>query len=238
MMEALFKEYVQAMEFSWADSSKRSESNRLNGRYHLIDGDPHKFWESLKELQPYTRTTYWTRLTSFYQWCIENGKVEGPNPYQAFRNKYKKFFKNTYVKRPCKMTYQEAKTIILNLPPEYTDIKNRLLLLLEGALRRTESHTLTDDGYVMGKGGKTRKVYVPKIEGPMSEESRYSTMLRILKPFGITPHKLRSIRLTKAAEDGASMAELVEIAGWSGPGPALSYIAARDGKISKLMKPE
>ena len=238
MTEIWYKEYIQAMEFSWADSSKRSESSRLNGRYGLIDGDALKFWESLKELQPYARTTYWTRVTSFYQWLIENGKVQGPNPYQAFRNKYKKFFKNTYVRKPCKKTYQEAKAFILALPPQYEDCKNRLLLLLEGALRRTESHTLTEDGYVLGKGGKMRKVYVPKIEGPMAEQSRYSTMLRILKPFGITPHKLRSIRLTKAAEDGAEMAELVEIAGWSGPGPAMSYIAARDEKISQLMKPE
>ncbi len=234
-MKDLYAEYIKDKAPTWSASSVRSESSRLNGRHELIDGNAARLWDSLKDLQPYARATYWTRVAAFYDWLIENGKRTSPNPYTVFRKRNTQCFRNAYVKRPCQVSMTDIKALLDKIPDKYEDIRNKCKQLLAGGLRRTESYTLAD-GYVTGKGGKVRRAYVPEILGPMAEPSRYSTMLKVLKKYcGITPHKLRSIKLTTMArKPEIKSRDLQEFAGWSSISTAESYVNANHELIAKL----
>ncbi len=234
-MKQIYKDYIAYMAPKWSEASVRSESTRLNSLWHVIDGDPQKLWEALKDHGPYCRVTYWGRVSSFWDWRIKKTGLSGPNPYAEFRIENPRCFRGKYTQKPCERTVEELRADIERIPDTHADIRDRLLLLLEGGLRKTESFTLTPDGYVLGKGGKTRKAYVTQHGRPMAGPKRYSTMLRICKEYtGVTPHKLRSARLTRVADNGGNMIELMKFAGWSSPGPAASYVNVREERIRKL----
>lgn len=236
-MRDLYREYITYMTPKWSEASVRSEKCRLNCYWHAIDGDAQKLWNSLVDLHPNTKCTYWTRVSAFWDWQIKKKGLPGPNPYAEFREENPRCFRGKYLKKPCKKPVEELKADLLRIPDKHEDVRNKLLQLLEGGLRRTESYTLTPDGYVLGKGGKTRKVYVSQPSGPMAGPERYSTILRVCKEYtGVTPHKLRSARITKVANKGGNMNELMEFAGWSSPGPAASYVNVREERLRELAK--
>lgn len=236
-MKDTYEQYIAYMAPKWSEASVRSERQRLNQLWPVIDGDPEKLWAALQEHGAYARVTYWGRVSSFWDWRIKKQGLAGPNPYAIFREESPRCFRGKYTRKPCKKTVEELKAELTRIPDQHADIRNKLMQLLEGGLRRTESYTLTDDGYVTGKGGKVRKVYVSQPNGPMAGQERYSTMLRLCKEYtGVTPHKLRSARLTKVANNGGSMNELMEFAGWSSPGPAASYVNVREERLRELAK--
>lgn len=232
-MKELYAEYIKDKAGLWSPASIRSESVRLNPILHLLDGDAPKLWAALESYGAYTRTTLWTRVAAFYKWCIENGKLEGPNPYQVFRDKNARSFRNTYTRRPCKQSFDEISKKIDTI--EDVAIRNKCRQLLEGGLRWAESFTL-EDGFVVGKGNKRREVFVPTINGPMADKDQYSAVLRELKKFGLTPHKLRHARMTDIVNKGASVFELKKIAGWSNIAVAESYVNVREERVRELMK--
>jgi integrase len=233
-MKTLYAEYIAYMAPKWSAASVRSERQRLTKLWNVIDGDPQKLWEAMQYLHPHSRVTYWGRIASFWDWRIKKQGMAGPNQYAEFRTENPRCFRGKYVQKPCEQTVEELRAGIERIPDEHADCRNKLLQLLEGGLRRTESYTLTPDGYVTGKGGKLRKVYVSEY-GPMAGQSRYSTMLRLCKEYtGVTPHKLRSARLTRVADNGGNMNELMKFAGWSSPGPAASYVNVREERLKAL----
>ncbi len=227
-----YQQYVAEMASTWAESSVRSESQRLNRVMHLIDGDATKLWEGLQQHGAYSRATLWTRVVAFWDWLIERGDRQPPNPYAVFRKKNKRCFSNVYVRKPCEVSYEDALSRIETIEAE--DIRNTCKVLLGAGLRWMEPFTLTQDGYVTGKGGKVRKVYLPDVSGPLAERRRYSAVLRELKKLGLRPHKLRSIKMTDMVEQGANPFELKKFAGWSSLSTAESYVNARDERIQEL----
>lgn len=215
----------------WAESSVRSETQRLNKLWDEIDGDPTRLWLAVQRLAPYTRQTYIARVGAFWDWLIENGHQPPPNPYKTWKKKNKRVFMGAYVKRPCKIPFDELMRQIDLVPEER--YRNKMKQLLIGGLRVTESDTLKD-GEVLGKGNKRRRVYVPEL-GPMVTKKQYSGLLRRChKYLGVTPHKLRSARMTDMARRGLKMHDLMEFAGWASPGVAGSYIAANESLIKEL----
>jgi site-specific recombinase XerD len=243
-MKTLYNEYIKEMSSTWSDSSTRSESTRLNKVLEYIDltqpEDIKKdkraavLWDALAEYNANARSTYWTRVVAFYDWCIENEKAKAPNPYRLFRKKNRRCFTNVYERKPCEKTFNEAYQAINKI--EKVELRNRALLLLEGGLRHTESHTLKDS-YVIGKGGKQRRVYCRPITGPCSTPSQYSSLLRAVKEvLGVGPHKLRSIFANELVRKGANAFELKKAMGWSNLATAESYISANDDTIKKMVE--
>lgn len=233
MNQELYRKYIADMAPGWTTASIRSENTRLNRLWEVIDGDAGKLWAALSEHGRYSRATYWTRVSAFMDWCIENGHATGPNPYRVFRKKHKRNFLGAYERRPPKDTMEDAYRRILTI--ENAAIRNKCLQLLTAGLRWTESFTL-EDGYVLGKGNKRRKVYPMPIAGPMAEKSQYGAVLRALKKIGISgPHKLRGIFLSDLVKRKIDSFELQKVAGWSSLATAQSYIHANDDRIAELV---
>jgi integrase len=231
----LYRRYIEEMTTTWSEASVRSESQRLNVLWDVIDGDAPKLWDKLKadDYGRYSMVVLFTRVTCFWDWAIEGGFLAGPNPYKVFRKKNRRAFLNAYVRKPCEIPYAEAKAAIMRIEKE--DLRNKALQLLSGGLRWSESYTLTGDGYVTGKGSKVRKVYAIPITGELAEKRRYSAMLRQLKKVGIqSPHKLRSIKMTSMVDKGANPFELKKFAGWSSLATAESYVNAKDDRIKAM----
>ena len=238
-MKEIYDEYIESKTAVWAATSIKSESSRLNSYWSLINGDPGPLWKAFTaNLQPYARATYWTRVSAFWEWGIKYKKFTSPNPYQIFREENVQCFRNVYLKKPCGMNLPSLREKIESIPAEYEDIKNAFRLMLAGGLRKCELHTITEDGYVKGKGGKVRKVYVPKLTGPVADKARYSTMLKLAHRYlGITPHKIRSAKMSAMArKDGMTLKDLMEFAGWSSMGTADSYLAANQDLIEKAAR--
>lgn len=232
MTKMLYQEYIAFMAPKWAESSVRSESQRLDRLWDSIDGNPQKLWDALKNLQPYTRVTYWGRVTCFWDWQIKKKGLAGPNPYSIFREENPRCFRGCYIRKPAKHSFQEALDLIMTIPDEGR--RNKCLQLLTGGLRFSESFTLTPDGYVTGKGGKVRRVYPADVKGPMASKSEYSSILRDLKTRGLRPHKLRSIKMTDMVDNGATTFQLQKFAGWSSIDTAQSYVNVRDEDVQAI----
>jgi integrase len=231
-VKELYLEYVRSKQGVWSETSSHTEGYRLNRVFHLLDGNAQTLWDGLQDYGAYSRTTLWTRVSAFWDWAIKNGHTPAPNPYAEFRKANIRRFRNCYERKPCNEPFEEMLAKIERVPNEA--VRNKLKQLLIGGLRIRESDTL-QDGHVIGKGGKRRKVYVPEIDGPMTTIRQYSAVLRACKRhLGVTPHKLRSCRMSDMADRGANLFELMKFAGWSNPGTAQSYIEARDEKIAKL----
>jgi integrase len=233
----LYTAYIADRAPGWRESSVRSERQRLNALWPAIDGDPVKLWEALQEHGSYTRLTIWTRVSSFWDWMIEAGHTQAPNPYARWRERNKRAFANAYIRKPATQTFAETWSRLDTVEPE--DIRNALKTLLWAGLRWCELRTITPDGYVTGKGGKVRKVYLPEgISGrPIAGPERYSACLRAVKRAGVPGlHKLRSIRMTEMVNRGANAFELKKYAGWSSLAVAESYVNARDERIAELVQ--
>jgi integrase len=188
-------------------------------------------WDELKRrgLSKYSVVTTWTRVTDFWQFLLDSKLKEGTNEYAEFRRKNELQFKNAYRPKTCGLTYKDALEAIARISRESSRLK--ATQLLEGGLRFTESLEVKD-GAVVGKGGKTRDVFVSSVNLEVS----YKTFLRDLHAVGLKPHDLRKVFLTALAQDGANEFELMEAAGWSSITPARSYINVNKKALSERVK--
>jgi hypothetical protein len=229
----LINKYIKSQKQSWTDTTLRSECYRLRTVAKLVSdvSNAKRVHDELSNcLKPYSLVTTWTRLVQYYDWLIEQGLVEGENPLKAFREKNKRLFKNSYVRKPASLSFEEARNRVnLLMGTPYFGLAT---FLLETGCRYTES--LGFDGeYVVGKGGKKRRVYTGR-KNPSFKHS-YAAFYNALKKVGLKPHDLRKIALSKLVEYGANVFELCEIAGWSSLNTAQSYIKANDKKLEGLV---
>lgn len=234
-MIELYQKYIEEKRGAWSVASINSESKRLNKVLPRLDGDCWALWRWLGDnYNKHSRVTIWTRIVAFYDWGIKRGHLQAPNPYSAFREDNPRCFQNFYERRPPGMTFADAKARIMTLSDP--EIRNKCLQLLTSGMRWSESGTLTPEGYVLGKGGKTRRVYPMVGLGPMVSVSAYRKVLRTLKTIGIKgPHRLRGIFLTELVRRKIDTFDLKEVAGWSSLQTAESYIAANHEKIKGLV---
>ena len=223
--------YIQDMELRWSETTKRSERARLERWAPAIDGNPATLWAAVRHLAPYSRTTTWTRVVAYVDWTIETGHQTGPNPYRAFRSKNFKQFKNTYQRRVPQLSFEEAVARINTLSAP--GIREKALQLLYSGMRWSESLTL-QDGWVIGKGGKRRRVpqRAQGVSAPLS--SSYHAFYRELRKVGLKPHDLRKLALNHYVAAGANPFELAAIAGWSSINTAQSYIETLGVRLEQL----
>jgi integrase len=225
--------YVDGHKLAWAETTLRSERARLVGLLGHLDGNPATLMSvfEARKTKPYTRVTAWTRVTRFYDWLIQNGHFAGVNEYARFRQANARQFKNAYVRKTPKLTFEQAEQRLRQLRP---DVARLALEILYTGMRYAESRS-HQDGFVVGKGGKTRRVYVPEVAGPKFYGS-YQEFHRRLKSAGLKPHDLRKLALSRFVEKGANQFELMAVAGWSSLAPATSYISATEQRIEQLAK--
>ncbi len=229
-MEALIERYIEDQKYAWAETTQRSERHRLASVERQIDNGVDAVWISLAGLKPYSRVQTWNRICHFIDWCIENGHRSGPNEFKQFRKKNARQFKHVYERRVPTVTYHQARKLIEGIEDE--GIREKCLELLGGALRWIDS-ARREGEFTRGKGGKLRRVYAPESRdtGPVG----YDAVYRTLKKLGLTPHQLRKIRLNHLKDKGATIYELMEIAGWQDPKTAMAYLKASEENIQKLM---
>lgn len=231
----LYKKYIDEKRGAWSEASINSESKRLNKAMPYITSDTWALWKWLGEnYSKHSRVTIWTRIVAFYDWGIKRGHMQAPNPYSAFREDNPRCFQNFYERKPPGIAFADAKARIMTLSDP--EIRNKCLQLLTSGMRWTESGTLTPEGYVIGKGGKLRRVYPMTGLGPMVPTTKYRKVLRALKKIDIKgPHRLRGIFLTELVRRKIDTFDLKEVAGWSSLQTAESYIAANHEKIRSLV---
>jgi site-specific recombinase XerD len=195
----------------------------------MIQEGPNALYMSLKQThKPYSVKTYFFRVGEFYQWLIEEGHTPvliRKNPFKAFMKTNAKLFKYVYQKETLDVGYEEAIGRINRLSCGET--KKKAFELLATGMRYTESTTQTE-GFVIGKGGKRRRIYRPEsISAPTKFEGTYSSFYHKLKSVGLKPHTLRKLAATRFVERGAKEADLMALMGWSSIGTAASYLQAK-----------
>jgi integrase len=236
-MEALVTKYLESRQLAWSESTKRSEGYRLRAIQDELAGhDPLRLWNYLEKTQkPYTRSTTWTRVCDFYDWAISRGHLDElkVNPFKVFREENARLFKNVYTKNIPTLTYDEALHKISYIKD--TAVRTQALRLLTGGLRYTESNTLKD-GFVVGKGGKRRRVYAQGPEGHIENLSYQTFAIKLKAETGLKPHDLRKIFLNEVVNKGGNEFDLVELAGWSSISTASSYIKANSDRARSLVE--
>lgn len=216
--------YIGDHETAWAPSTIKSERSRLRAIAHLLDGKPEDLYSYLNKLgqKPYTIKTTFIRICAMEKWSQKGTR------FCDWMKKHENRFKHSYQKEEVDISYDEALTRINSL-----DIQSRgfaTSLLITG-LRISEAYSVAD-GRVVGKGGKSRKVY-GRIEGVMPKSSFASK----LREVGLKPHTLRKLCATRLAENGATPADLCKIFGWASIGTAYQYLQAKEeDKIAALME--
>jgi integrase len=230
-MKELINEYITEQQGSWSESTKRSERYRLSSIVDHLSG-PEQLWKYLeKNIRPYSRSTYWIRTITFYDWLQSGGHVsDGANPYREFRKKNARLFKHVYERRFPSIGFEEAQRRIETI--EDRAVREACHALLGGGLRISELHTYDPGtGTVVGKGGKRRRVYC----SPFSRVVSSRDIRRALAVCGLKPHDLRKIFLTAVFKSGASNFELCKIAGWSSIATAINYIQVQED-LSDLVR--
>ncbi len=220
--------YLASKTNSWAPSTLRSESARLMTIAPYLTGEPLLLWQRLERLKPYSRSTTWTRVSAFWAFTFPGQ----PNPYVSFRSSNANFFKNAYTKERLCISFTEAKALIASI--ERVDIRTLALDILGSGCRFAESVQPKGKGTIMGKGSKVRSDL--RSDAPLLFTGSYFAFWRALKDAtGIKPHTLRKLALNRAVENGATEADLMEIAGWSSIATAASYLQPKREKTLKGM---
>jgi integrase len=218
--------YLDSKKNAWSPVTLKNARTML-GAYgaSILASTPEEFFESIKELAPYSRKTLFIMATGYWGAC--NPSL--PNVYALYRKANRNVFKNAYQRKALQKSYDEVRAAIE--AEEDGPFRRKALQLLTGAQRWSESFT-SDGTSIVGKGGKTRADLRLVLRERVAIESiSYSAFRRRLaKIASVTPHALRKLALTRAAERGATAADLCEIAGWSSISPAFVYLQPRSAE--------
>lgn len=227
-MKEQIEAYLESKALAWAPSTLKSERARLQANVEgMKDGPQAHFLELTKSQHPYTIKTCFIRLANFERFS------SGTSTYADFIKTNGRLFKHVYEKEKIKIDFEEAKKRVLAIKDPA--IKAKAIQLLSSGSRWTESFTLDSDGMVTGKGRKRRKLHNV---APMAFPYSYSTFLRQLyKETGLKPHSLRKLFATQAVELGFTMADLMEVMGWSTAETANSYLQAkREDELARRLQ--
>ena len=232
-MEEAVQQYLWSKQNAWSKSTLKSERARIMSTVPLdipVDAFAvEHVKEKLPSLAPYTRNTLWIRIVDLVEWLIQRNYIQGPNYFKIWQQDNRQLFKYNYERKTPSISYSEALTRIETITDEQ-DYK-KAVQLLTGGLRWAESFTVTEDGWITGKGNKTRQVFVKPVEYHKS----YNYFRKTLQQnTGLKPHDLRKIKATELVRRGANLFQLCYFMGWSNTNTGLSYINA--GQIEELGK--
>lgn len=213
-MEKLVNAYIESKKNAWSETTLKKEAYRLRGITLEHLDQPALLHQALKEkgLKPYSLRTSLVRAGDFAEWLLERGELKGNNKVKAYVREHANEFKHAYHKKPVGMTWEEAVERIKTIKDDGT--KQKAMELLFTGMRYSESETVATDGTVVGKGGWHREVPMAKEMKAKDFDGSYYKAYRALKKIGLTPHQLRKLAATKAAELGADIPTLMSMFGW------------------------
>ncbi len=227
-MKTLIDSYIKSNVLAWSTTTQTTARASLNAVASAMDGNPLTLWNEIQNRKPYTRQTIWIRVSLFWGWC--NPKAD--NPYVAWRKANAMAFKNAYTKERIEITYEEAKVRISAIAD--LAIQKRALEILGSGQRYAES--CQSGAEILGKGSKPRPNFRPELAGPPFDQS-YHTFYRALRQVGLKPHTLRKLALTRMVDKGATVYDIMEVAGWSSIQTASSYIQPKEtARLKDLLK--
>ena len=221
-MRQFIESYLEHKESSWALSTYRSEKSRLNAQAASLHLSPKELHKRLTEqgMKPYSIKTLFIRLSDLEKFA------KLPASFAAYLESHKNRFKHVYQAEELTITYEQAQALIGQLAQPYRSMAEGML---QTGVRISEAYGV-EDGRVVGKGGKPRKVF-----GIIKETAPKSTFALKLKEIGLKPHTLRKLCATRLADKGASAADLCKVFGWSDIRVAHKYLQAKaDAKLQEL----
>lgn len=218
--------YLEYKRSAWSERTFRSESSRAS-RALSTSQNPAKLFEKLQAQgqKLYSIKTTFIRLADMEDWCVRTSLVSEPSGFREFYRRHKNRFKHAYLKEEVVISFTEAVQRIESLSEPY---RTASLELLRTGLRVSEPASYKD-GFVVGKGGKVRKVF-----GTVTKAIPSSTLWLKLRTVGLKPHTLRKLCATRLAEQGAGPQDLCRVMGWSSIGTAYQYLQSKDD--SRLME--
>ena len=221
---------------TWSPSTLKSERARLRQVIPWIKYGPQYVLEQCdkQKKKPYTVKMIFQRIAAFLDWagCEDN-------PYRRFLEANPTFFRRSYdrlkdVRKLSQIRYADVIEKIKTSNLE-EDIKEHALKILTTGARYRESITHDKEGYVKGKGGKVRRLF---LKGARQYTRSYTRFYRALKKeIGLTPHQLRKLMATELARNPeVSPRDLMEIMGWTNMITAGVYLQPRrESKLKKLV---
>lgn len=216
--------YLEAHESAWALTTWRSERSRLKSVAHVIKFGPEAVMKHLVDRgsKPYTIKTTFMRLAAFEKW--RGNSTQFSDYVKKHRNK----FRHAYQREELEVTFDEALQRIRRLDEPYRQLATAIL---STGLRISETYSVCGDR-VVGKGGKTRRVY-----GTIEVTAPRSTFWRKLKAVGLKPHTLRKLLATRLSDKGATAADLCKVFGWSSIETAYQYLQPKeDAKLLEFIQ--
>ena len=232
-MDNLIQSYIKDHSNAWAETTQVSEAarlRRLSPRLARSDS-PESIYNDLKEtMKPYSVNTLFVRLAHFYQWLIDNNHRSGENVFMTWKKKNARLFRYSYQREKLEVSFSDASRRVEQI--EDVECKLAARVLLNTGLRISELSEVSGD-YVVGKGGKRRKIFftgrIPKVNK--------KRLYRSLKKVGLKPHSLRKLFATRVAKKGARPEDLCEIMGWSSINTAFWYLQPkRDDELKRLVE--
>jgi integrase len=220
-MNQLVETYLEQKRLSWNELTFRTESARLRAIADKINGKVTDLFDYLHSTKkPYTFVSMWNRVVEIWDLFDRTN-----NPYRQFKLANQRLFKNYYSRKELGITFKEAVALIKSMDDKEAQAK--AMDLIRTGLRYGESQT-EDNGYVLGKGGKIRKVFrsTPKAEYTKA----YYTFYRKLKEVGLTPHMLRKLCATELASKDFKEADLLKVFGWNSIQTAQYYLQPKQDK--------
>ncbi len=223
-MRDLIEQYLADHKTAWAETTYKTERSRLMSVSGLIKDGPEVLFEEVsKVMKPYSIKTLFIRIVKFETW------VGKETTYRDYLTKHRNRFKHAYKKEDIDVSYDEALRRIDSLPAGYREFAHGLI---STGLRISEAYSV-ENGRVVGKGGKSRRVFGSVETNGISK----SAFAAALKAIGLKPHTLRKLCATRIADRGASPADLCRIFGWSSIATAYAYLQpADDNRLQEMMK--
>lgn len=225
----LISNFIESKKYAWNELTQKNEKGRLMKLSDHITGNPMDLMQALEGVASYTFVSLWNRVIEIYD--LKNAN---DNPYRKFKRENTRLFRNYYQRRNVDVSFSEAVSLVNGIEDEET--RNKALDLLHTGLRWSESQA-EEDGHVLGKGGKLRRVFRSGDTKPVIYSKHRSTFFRELKKVGLTAHMLRKLAATRLAELGMREQDLCKVFGWSSFETAKHYIQPkRDEEISIMME--
>lgn len=209
--------YLESKQYSWAPSTLKKAGYSLHKHgWRVFEQKPEEAYVTLRdEIQPYTLRTVFVYLAGLATYC---GK-EAYKDYIEFPKTHANLFKNAYSNKAELLSERTSK--LLHDTDVDPDVAMVVDTLINTGMRISEVYTYSN-GYVIGKGGKMRKVY-GEVKLPAVLPS-YHKVYRALKARGFKPHDLRKIFLTRLLQGGIDIHDVAHIAGHSSIQTTMRYL--------------
>lgn len=230
MSKEIVERFIASKSYAWSESTKRNEAARLGKVADAITGDPVDLIQELQGKASYTFVSIFNRVIQAWDFAHPTSS----NPYLKFKQENSRLFRNYYQRKAVDLNFEEARERLQDITCRETYAKAMDLLFT--GMRFSESQE-EQDGYIVGKGGKLRKVFRPSHTKPVKYSKHYTTFNRELSKVGLSAHMLRKLAATRLVELGLKEHDLLKVMGWSNLDTAKFYLQPKqDEEIGNLME--